>query len=309
MAIASTFYDTSAATPASLITEVKWAKAHPHIGSSTYGVDAATDFKVTAHPSTPYAVNVAVGKAWGYGILDESDAVETVTCPTPAAGTTRWDLICLRRNWGPLAGGPTIVTSVQGGTVKAIPAGRQNTPGSLDDQPLALVQWTAGQTQPTQIVDLRCWAGNGGMFARDELALSYLAKLGASIKIGDNHWSYDVLANDIPGWVNEDGSTPWAPLTLAAGFVSNGIALVRTVGRGGFVHVAADVRYTGASLTEGKIIAPLPGGQTPVTTCMIPGTTNTYRSGTVYTVSPNGIAVGPFPVGLVCQLNGIAPLK
>jgi hypothetical protein len=308
--ISSTFYDTSAGVPSSLVNEIKWAKAHPAIGASHYGVEGAGDFKVTAHPSTPYAVNVAAGKAWGRGVFDESDGIETVTCVAPGPGATRWDLICVRRNWGPVAGGPSTVTSVAGGTLRAIPGDRQNNPGTLDDQPLALVQWTYGQTQPTAIVDLRCWAGNGGVYAKDELALSYLAQLGASVKIGTDHWSYDLLANDVPGWVNEDGSGPWTALTLSSGWVSNGIASARTVGKGGFLHVALDARYTTAStISEGAIIAPLPVGLRPVERCFIPGTTNTYHNGTVYSVHSGGIAVGPFPIGVVCQLNGIAPLK
>jgi hypothetical protein len=308
--ILSTFYDTSAGVPSSLVNEIKWAKAHPHIGASHYGVEGPGDYAVSAHPSTPYAVNVAAGKAWGRGVFDDSDGIETVTCAAPAAGTTRWDLICVRRNWGPVAGGPSTVTSVPGGTVRAIPGDRQNTPGTLDDQPLALVQWTAGQTQPTAIADLRCWAGNGGMLAKDELALSYLGQLGASVKIGTDHWSYELLTNDVPGWVNEDGSGPWTPLTLSAGWASNGIASVRTVGRGAFIHVAIDARYTaGSVIAEGWIIAPLPVGMRPTDRVFVPGTTNTYRNAAIYSVHAGGVAVGPFPAGTVCQLNGLAPLK
>jgi hypothetical protein len=210
VAIQSTFYDTSATEPASLVTEIKWAKAHPYIGASTYGVAEAGDFKVTAHPSLPSTVNVALGKAWGHGVLDESDAIATVTCSVPAAGTTRWDLICLRRNWTPSAGGPTTVTSVEGGVAKQIPTGRNNDPGTLDDQPLALVQWTAGQTQPTKIVDLRCWAGNGGMTAVDDLALTYLDIPGAAVTINGSIWNRTVGLNGTVAWsrASEFGKIP-----------------------------------------------------------------------------------------------------
>jgi hypothetical protein len=200
VAIESTFYDTSAGVPASLVTEIKWAKAHPFIGAAQYGIRDPEDFKVTAHPSTPYAVNVADGGAWGHGIFDESDQVETVTCSPPAAGTTRWDLICLRRDWTPSAGGPTTVTKVEGGAVKQIPAGRNNTPGTLDDQPLALLQWTAGQTQPTANVDLRCWAGNGGLTAMDDLALTYLDIPGATVLINGSLWHHTVSTSGTASW-------------------------------------------------------------------------------------------------------------
>ena len=46
MAITSTYYDTSAGVPASLVTETDWAQSHPSVGSSEYGVVTAADFKV-----------------------------------------------------------------------------------------------------------------------------------------------------------------------------------------------------------------------------------------------------------------------
>lgn len=312
MAIQSTFYDTSPGVPASLVTEVKWAKAHPHVGSSEYGVDAPGDFQVTAHPSTPFTVNVSPGKAWGHGVLDESSAIVPVTCDTPAAGTTRWDLIVIRRDWTAAPGVPSAVTKVNGGTTKAIPAARNNTPGTLDDQPLFLVQWVAGQTQPNKIVDVRVWAGNGGMFAKDELVRSYLTRIGSSVKLNGETWSLDLLGNDLPGWVNEDGSGPWVKLTLKGGWANNGssFARVRTVGRGAFLHVSADVRYTvSATIFEGWIIADLPAGLRPIEQTYVPGTTNSYTSGTFYGISSTGITVGPAPVGVTCQLNGLAALK
>ncbi|MCO4276136.1 hypothetical protein NG701_17180 [Pseudarthrobacter sp. HLT3-5] len=201
MSILSTFYDTSAGTPASLVTEVKWAKAHPHIGSSEYGVDGQGDFKVTAHPSTPYAVNVAGGKAWGHGVLDESPGVVTVVCDAPAAGVTRWDLITVRRDWTPLAGGPTLVTKVAGGSAKEIPAARENTPGTLDDQPLYLAKWVGGQTQPQDLVDLRVWAGNGGMLAKDDLVRTYLKRIGTEVNINGAIWRLVIGASDTVAWV------------------------------------------------------------------------------------------------------------
>jgi len=203
VAILSTFYDTSAGTPASLVTEVKWAKAHPHIGASEYGVDGPGDFKVTTHPSTPYAVNVAGGKAWGHGVLDESDGVVTVVCDAPAVGVTRWDLISVRRDWTPLAGGPTSVTKVVGGSSKEIPAARENTPGTLDDQPLYLAKWVGGQTQPMELVDLRVWAGNGGMFAQDDLVRTYLKRIGSEVNIKGAIWRLAVGANDTLAWVKD----------------------------------------------------------------------------------------------------------
>ena len=174
----------------------------PAIGASEYGVEQPGDFALTAHPTTPFTVNLAAGKAWGRGVFDTSTAVEPVTCTAPAAGTTRWDLIAIRRDWRPLTGGPSALVAVPGGTSKQLPAGRQNNPGTVDDQPLYLVEWKAGQTQPNTIVDLRCWAGNGGMFAKDDLVRGYL---GQGRRRGN-----DRLA--------PSGSTPWGRTTCPDGF-------------------------------------------------------------------------------------------
>lgn len=303
MAITSAGYDGT-------VTEVQWASLIPSAGSSEYGVLGASDFNVTAHPTTAYAVNVSAGTAWGQGVLDVSDSVVTVQCDAPATGVVRWDLICARRDWRPLAGGPTTLTKVNGGTAADIPAGRNNTPGTLDDQPLFLVQWTGGQTQPTAFIDLRCWAGNGGLSARNDLVRKYLTRVGTRVEILGTHWQRRVDTNGAAEWINEDASGPWVNLQLNSGWVSNGIAQARTLHGGAFVQVAIDARFTGGpAIYEGWAIANLPGGLVPVEATFIPGTTNSYRSGTIYTVHPGGVSVGPFPVGTIVQLNGIAPLK
>ncbi len=201
MTIESTFYDTSSGVPASLVTEIKWAKSHPHVGSSDYGVEGPDDFKLTPHPTTPFTVNLAVGKAWGHGVFDQSNAIEPITCSAPAPGTTRWDLVAMRRNWTPLAGGPSALTAVEGGALKELPAGRENTPGTLDDQPLYLLEWTAGDTQPTKIVDLRAWGGNGGMVAADDLARVYLGRPGARVLINGVDWAYLPVGVGVWDWV------------------------------------------------------------------------------------------------------------
>ncbi len=65
-----------------------------------------------------------------------------------------------------------------------------------------LVQWTAGQTQPTATVDLRCFAGPGGIFANDFLSLGYLDVPGSRVQVGSRAWRYAPPASD--------GSLVWA---------------------------------------------------------------------------------------------------
>ena len=195
MAFTSIGYDGS-------VNERQWAELVPSVGSSTYGVKGAGDLKVTAVPGQPLMLSVAAGTGWGHGVIDTETATTTITCDAIVSGV-RWDLITLRRDWQPLAGGPTSVAKVTGSSEKVLPDSRKQVPGVWDDQPLALVQWTEGKTQPTAIIDLRCWGGNGGLNAADTLALSYLAKLGAKVKIGTTTWSYELGANDLAGWVKE----------------------------------------------------------------------------------------------------------
>jgi hypothetical protein len=108
----------------------------------------------------------------------------------------------MHRDWTP-PGGSTTGGKITGTTTKQIPP-RSNTAGVTDDQPLALVQWTAGQTQPTAIVDLRCWAGNGGMVAKDELAYTYLTRVGAQVTINGSEWKCLLGDNDAVQWTKVD---------------------------------------------------------------------------------------------------------
>jgi hypothetical protein len=62
------------------------------------------------------------------------------------------------------------------------------------------VQVTAGQTQPTAIVDLRCWASNGGMVAKDDLVKGYLNQIGTCVSINGTEWRYVPGANDVAQW-------------------------------------------------------------------------------------------------------------
>lgn len=186
-------------------------------------------------------------------------------------------------------------------------------PGVVHDQPLALVQWTAGQTQPTAIVDLRVWAGGGGLVAKDELVLTYVSRVGTRVKINGQRWSSELGTNDTPVWVNEDGAGPWVSLELPTGWVNNSGLLpasARLINNGSLLQVQADVRYAGGpAIYEGWILANLPARMRPASPTFVTGTTDSYRAGTFYVVHPGGISVGPFPRGVICQLNGLAAMR
>lgn len=199
MAVAFTShgYDTTTANP---YTESAWAEAHPSIGLATYGVRSPADWKVTAVAGADRTVSIAAGFGWGQGVTDKTVTNDTLQLDAITSGS-RWDLIAVRRDWTPTAGESRFV-KVNGGATQAIPGGRNATPGNIDDQPIALVQVTAGQTQPSAIVDLRTWSGaGGGLIANDDLVRSYMNQTGTRININGVDWIRRVGANDLPEWV------------------------------------------------------------------------------------------------------------
>lgn len=190
MAITSVGYDGT-------VSEVQWAKMIPSVGSSTYGVVGVTDWKVSVHPTLDKGINIAAGTGYGHGVYDVSDSISTVTGASLASGT-RYDLVVARRDWTG-AGGVTTFRIVTGTASRTMPT-RANTPGSIDEQPIALVRFDAGQTKAAEIIDLRCWSGPGGASALDEMALGYLAEPGARVVINGDDWFCGTTANGT-AWV------------------------------------------------------------------------------------------------------------
>lgn len=189
-------YDT---TPTNPYTEEAWATAHPSIGLATYGVRSAGDWKVTGVSGQDRTVSIAAGWGWGNGITDKTFANDTLQLDSIGSGS-RWDLIAVRRDWTPTAGVSKFV-KVNGGATAVIPGGRQSNPGGIDDQPLALVQVTAGRTQPTGFIDLRTWSGDGGGFvANHDLVRTFQNKVGTRVWINGVDWIRIAGDNDAPEW-------------------------------------------------------------------------------------------------------------
>lgn len=212
MAITSIGYDGS-------IDETQWAQLVPLVGAAHYGVMETTDWRVTASTTLDRGVRVGVGSGWGHGVLDTNTTTITLQGDTVSSGS-RWDMVVARRNWGG-EGGATSFVLIKGSSSKALPA-RNVDPGTLDDQPLALVQFSAGSTAATTIVDLRCFARNGGVVARDELALDYLQHAGAKITIGNTVWSRDLDVNGSPQW--NTSNTTSIPLFGASASITGGVS-------------------------------------------------------------------------------------
>lgn len=320
MAIESTFYDT---LPGEGVKETTWAQSAQSRGA-LFGVVGANDFAISAHPSTPYTLNVTAGKAWGHGIWDEVTGTTAVTTTAPANNVTRWDVLVLRRDWQPTGGGPSSFRLVTGTATQGIPTTRENRPGIVADQPLWLVQWRGGQTQPQAMIDLRCWAGPGGIEIAHLLARTYLEYPGAAVKLGNTTHRFEKKANNVWGWGT--GDTDWTDLTLG---VTAGIPGERNMGWyvrngnlpcsarivNGMIHIRGDITYvnTGTPFyipVHGVVCAILPEGMRPKEQCLIPGTTDGYKDAHVYAVNPNGdITLGPNTRGKVAHFNGVVPLN
>lgn len=243
-------YDTTADKP---YTEVFWGNAHSvvPIGSSTYGVRGTGDWKVSPVVGADRTVSIAPGYGWGCGVTDQTVANETLQFDTNGAGT-RYDLVVVRRDWTPTAGVSKFMV-VKGSATKAIPGTRKSGPGVEDDQPIALVPIIAGQTQPGPIIDLRCWAGNGGVVAKDVLALGYLAQLGAAVLIGAATWRYRFGANSTPGWFSD--APDINPIALSGGYAALGAGLGAPQTRkhaDGRVYLGGAIGASGASVNVDK---------------------------------------------------------
>jgi hypothetical protein len=189
-------YDTA---PGEGIGELTWQEMHPQIGSGTYGVRSPGDWKVTAVSGADRTVSIASGRGFGMGIIDRTVANDTIQLD-PISSGSRWDLIACRRDPTPTKGKSEFV-KINGGATAVVPGARLSGPG-IHDQPLALVQVTAGQTQPTAFIDLRTWVGDGGgLIAAHDLVRSFLNQTGTRLWIDGVDWVRRSGANDVPEWV------------------------------------------------------------------------------------------------------------
>lgn len=236
-------YDSTIDNP---VDEDVWQDMHPAIGQSTYAVRSPADWKVTAVSGADRTVSIAAGRGVGKGVVDKTVESDTIQLD-PIASGSRWDLIATRRDPTPSAA-VSEFTKVNGGSSPVIPGGRLAGPG-IHDQPLALVQVTAGQTQPTGFIDLRTWAGDGGgLIANHDLVLSFMNATGTRIHIKGIDWIRRVGANDIPEWFSPHEPTTYAPVA-ATGWAITGAITAEPAGSKRRVTVDVTVKRTGGAFT------------------------------------------------------------
>lgn len=162
MAINSSGYDTT------LYGEDEWALWHGAV--RPYGVREYGDGKVTALSGAGLTCQVAAGTVYGWGVRDVITAPQNVTFGAAPSSGTRYDLVAMRRDWSGSAGGPSSIVVIPGSTTRALPTRNRN-PGTLDDQPLALVPITATSASPGTPIDLRTW-GVGTIRCDDIMAIT-----------------------------------------------------------------------------------------------------------------------------------------
>ena len=198
---------------AGTITDDNWRRMATATVGALYGVDDFASWKVTAGVGDR-ALQVATGGAFGIGVRDVSDDPVTVTSGTVSSGS-RWDLVVARRNWGTKV---TTIVVIPGSATKALPA-RNTGFGAVNDQPLALARFAAGQTAVQEIIDLRCIPGDGGMVAFDDLALQYLDRVGTSVWINGTLWQRALSSIGSPVWTPTVMSdTGWTDVTYGPGW-------------------------------------------------------------------------------------------
>lgn len=192
MAITSVGYDGT-------VNEAQWGALTTFLGT-TYAVQGANDLAVTANGGATLTCNIAAGTAFGYGILDVSSTAASVTFATVVSGT-RWDLVALRRDWtNPTPGGTSSFVVITGSATQVVPT-RNTTPGTLDEQPLALVQLTAGNPVPTAVVDLRIFASKT-LTTASLLALP-TADRGVQAYVGASHYRRDYDSTLNLAWLTD----------------------------------------------------------------------------------------------------------
>lgn len=181
---------------------------------SRYSVQGAGHLKVTAGGSGDRAVTVAAGSAWGDGVLSTWESSANLNAPLNGGGNLRWDTVVIRREWTP-AGTPTGTATLMiltGGGSRAISTARTVDRGvTTSDQPIALIRINAGAGTVAEVVDLRCWAGDGGLVAAHLDARQYLTDPGTQVRIGGSVWTRIVDNLGALQWSETDvGDAGWS---------------------------------------------------------------------------------------------------
>jgi len=211
MAITSYGYDGT-------MSEAGWSTLAPLLGSQRC-VAGISDFAVTIGGAGSRAITVATGTAHGFGVADVNSAAIVLNATTVASGT-RWDTVVIRRNWSG-TGGTTTVVIVPGTATQALASGLNSSPGSIDDQPIALIQLSSASTSVQNVIDLRGIGGRPLLYASaPALPLASGQPIGTVAYVPATGQGNDVWVNTsvsgTPTWVNTSRPA-WLTASLASG--------------------------------------------------------------------------------------------
>lgn len=190
-----------------------------------YAVSGPGAWKVTSLTNGLRQASIATGGGSGFAIRDEAGTETVVSFEAQVSGGTRYDLVVARRDWGLKT---TTFAVVKGGATREGVFGLRNkTPGTLDDQPIAVVPILQGSDNPGTAIDVRVWQANGHATALDNLVLQYVNNPGSTILIDSVEWHRIVNDDGSTAWrTHTIGSVPLAGVGLALG---NGEALSKAV--------------------------------------------------------------------------------
>jgi hypothetical protein len=241
------------------LSEQDWATMASLTGAQ-YAVRLAGDFQVSVHAGSTLTVDIAAGTAFGRGVTVVNTAQISIALDSVTSGA-RWDAIVIRRNW---TTNTVTVEKITGTATRAVPAGRNNSPGTLDDQVIALVQSTFGQTLPTAVIDMRVFPSKV-LTVSDLLAITNPAVGMEAVVLGggtkqDTRWRYQLDPTGNAGWARDDSDqlsrtltsnvslfTQSAMITTAAGWTAGSLSNRALVDRN-MVSIDIELRLTGARI-------------------------------------------------------------
>lgn len=207
------------------VNSAELAKWMPNVASCQYSVEGPSDAKVVTSDVGVRGLIIRSGTVIGDGIMDIFEADTPMNLAAVTTGS-RWDMIVLRRTWSATVGTSTsIYTAIQGNANKTLPA-RNNNKGVISDQPIALCRVDAGKNAVQEIIDLRCWAHNGGVYAKSDLVRSYLYEPGTHLTIEGVSW-----VRRVANGLTADGEV-WLQVgsVSAMNLFANGIGILGNAG-------------------------------------------------------------------------------
>lgn len=254
-----------------------WANYAPFVAGAVYGVHQ-NGWEPSAGVGIR-AVAIAAGDGWGWGIKDHNSATVTLNHASVSSGQ-RYDLVVAHRNW---ATSTTSFEIIQGNSTRAIPT-RDTTPGTEDDQPIALVRVVPGSVV-AEVIDLRVWKE----YARDALVLNYMKRVGTQLRIGSSLWSCELNSSGAAVWVDLLTSASWTNIThLGTAENGSGVYPFSYIPATGGVTLRGVIQKKTGGWSSGDQIGGLPVGARPTQTVRFMVPTATAGQAAKVRVTPTG---------------------